>query len=131
MVFWAWNYWKFSNDDEKVAEKKRNFWETIFDYAPQERSVEVYFWHSDKHRSLLQVDTTIFVVHSQACPEYPKQEVCISLQCLQKDVGYEVDFLPADKHQRFFQIDTIILGVCGQACPNYPKCQVCYFFAIF
>ena len=59
-------------------------------------------------------------MHSQACPEYQKQ-VCISLQCLQKNIGYEVDFLPAYKPQRFFQIDSIILGVCGQACPNYPK----------
>ena len=33
---------------------------------------EVYFWHADKHRSLLQVDTVILGVCNQACPKYPK-----------------------------------------------------------
>ena len=33
---------------------------------------EVYFWPVGKHRSLLQVDTIIFGVCNQACPNYPK-----------------------------------------------------------
>ena len=37
---------------------------------------EVYFWHADKPRSLLQVDTIILGVLNQACEKYPKY-VCI------------------------------------------------------
>ena len=82
---------------------------------------EVYFWHADKHGSVLQVDTMILGVGNQACQRYPKWKFRISLQCLLKNVGNEVDFLPADKHQRVLEIDTVILGICGQACPNYSK----------
>ena len=38
---------------------------------------EVNFWHADKHRSLLQVDSIILVVCNQACQKYPKQQVYI------------------------------------------------------
>ena len=31
---------------------------------------EVYFWHADKHRSLLQADTIILGVCNQACPKF-------------------------------------------------------------
>ena len=34
--------------------------------------MQVYFWHADKHRSFLQVDTIILGVCSQDCPKYPK-----------------------------------------------------------
>ena len=30
------------------------------------------FWHADKHRSALQVDTIILGVRRQACRNYPK-----------------------------------------------------------
>ena len=33
---------------------------------------EVYFWHADKDRSFLQVDTIILGVRSQACSKYSK-----------------------------------------------------------
>ena len=33
---------------------------------------EVYFWHADKHRSLLQTDAIVLGVFNQACPKYPK-----------------------------------------------------------
>ena len=36
---------------------------------------EDYFWHADKHRSLLQVDTIMLGVCNQACIKYPKQQV--------------------------------------------------------
>ena len=71
---------------------------------------EVCFWHSDKHRSFLQVDTVILGLRNQA-----------SLQYLQKSMGDEVDFLPADKGESFLQIDTIFLDVRIQASPKYPK----------
>ena len=90
---------------------------------------EVDFLPVDKHKSILQVDSTTLGVHSQACPKYTKQQFIISLQYLKENVKDE-DFLPADKRQRFLQSDTIILGVCFQAIPNYPKYEVCYFSAI-
>ena len=65
-----------------------------------------YFWHADKHQSLLQVDIIILVVYNQACPKHPKL-VCISFQYLQKSMGSETNFLPADKHTNFLQIDSI------------------------
>ena len=33
---------------------------------------EFCFWHVDKHRSLLQVDTIILVVYNKACPKHPQ-----------------------------------------------------------
>ena len=48
---------------------------------------EVYFWDADKHRSVLQVILSVF---SQACPNYPKLEVSVSLEYPQKIVGAEV-----------------------------------------
>ena len=90
---------------------------------------ELYFWHADRHRSLLQVDTIILCVCNQACPKVPKISLHI-LQYLQKSMGNEVDFLPADKHKNFLQVDSITLGVHSQACPKYPKQQVYNIFAI-
>ena len=43
-------------------------------YLLKEVNDEVYFWYADKHRSLLQADTTILDVCNQACPKYPKQQ---------------------------------------------------------
>ena len=68
---------------------------------------EVYFWHVDKHRSLLQVDITILGVSNHSCPKYPQLEVCISLQYFQKSLRDEVDFLPAYKHESVLQVDNI------------------------
>ena len=41
-------------------------------YLKKEVNDEIYFWDADKHRSLVQVDTIIVGVCSQACPKYPK-----------------------------------------------------------
>ena len=62
---------------------------------------EVYFWHVDKYQSFPLVDTIILGVHSQTCPKYRKEKVCIPFQYLHKNVGDEVDFLSADKHKIF------------------------------
>ena len=72
-------------------------------YLKEEVNDELYFLHVDKHWSVLQVDTIILVVYNQACPKYPKQ-VCISLQYLQKSMGWEIDFLPADKNKIFCKL---------------------------
>ena len=37
-------------------------------YLKKEVNNEVYFWHADKHLSLLQVDAIILSVYYQACP---------------------------------------------------------------
>ena len=58
---------------------------------------EFYFWHADKNRSILQVDTINLGVCNQAFPKYPKQKVHIFLQYLQESMGDEVNFLPAGK----------------------------------
>ena len=99
-------------------------------YLQKEVNDEVYFWHTDKHRSLLQVDTINLGLCNQACPKYPKEKVCISLQYLQKSMEDEVDFLPADNHESFLQMDSIAWGVCIQTCPKYQKQQVYKIFAI-
>ena len=82
---------------------------------------EVYFWHADKHQSALQVYTIIVGVPFQASPKYPKQELWISFQYLQKNIWDEVDFLLVDKCKSFLQVDSITLGVRSQACSKYPK----------
>ena len=69
----------------------------------------------DKHKGFLQVDSITFVVRSQVCLKYPKQQVYnISFQYLNENVKDEADFLPADKRQIFPQSDTIILDVRDQ-----------------
>ena len=37
---------------------------------------EVGFLRTDKHKSFLQVDSITLSEHSQACPKYPKEQVC-------------------------------------------------------
>ena len=59
-------------------------------YLKKKMNDEVYFWHADKHRSLLQVDTAILGVSNHSCPKYPQLEVCISLQYFQKSLRAEV-----------------------------------------
>ena len=44
------------------------------------------------------------------------QEVCISLQYLQKNLGDKVYFLLVDKRKDFQHVYSIILGVCRQSC---------------
>ena len=41
-------------------------------YLNKEVNDEVYFWHADKHRSLLQGDAINLDACNQACPKYPK-----------------------------------------------------------
>ena len=73
---------------------------------------EVYFCHVEKHQNSLHlVDFTILDERIMTCPKYPKQEVYISLQYLEKNTGDEVVLLPADKHESFLQDDDICIGV--------------------
>ena len=64
-----------------------------------ELSDEVDFLHADKHESLLQIDTLIFmgmVKHSQSSQN---RRFAMSLQYPKKEVRAQVGFLHADKHQ--------------------------------
>ena len=79
---------------------------------------------------MLLVHTIILGVLPQACPKYPKQEICLSLQYFLEHGADEVDFLPGDKRESVLQVDSITLGVHRQACPKYLKSQVCHIFAI-
>ena len=63
------------------------------------------FLHTDKHESLLQIDTMIFDGDGQA--SIPKVSTA-NLQCLYnilKKVRDEVVFLHGDEHQNFLQVD--------------------------
>ena len=78
----------------------------------------VDFLHADKHESLLQIDTMIFLWGWSNIPKVPK---IASLQCLcniSKKVRDKVDFLDADKHQSLIQGDTIIIDGHDQAFSN-------------
>ena len=66
---------------------------------------------------------------NQPYQKYPKQDVCISLLYLQKNVGDEVDFLPGNKHDIFLQVNSNTLGVSIEPCPKYPKQQIYNIFA--
>ena len=68
-------------------------------------------------------------MYNQTCSKYPKQ-VCVSLQYLQKNMGYEINFLPVDKHKNIVQIDSITLDVHGQACQKHPKQELYNICAI-
>ena len=43
------------------------------EFLKKEVNDEVYFWHTDNHRSLLQADTITFGVCNQACLKYPNK----------------------------------------------------------
>ena len=68
---------------------------------------EVYFWYADKNWSLLQVNAINLRLCNHACPKYPKEEIWIFLQYIQKSMEDEVDLLPGDKHESFLQIDSV------------------------
>ena len=48
---------------------------------------EAYFWHADKHRSVLQADTVILGVQPYCC------------NMSRKAWGSEVDILPSNEHE--------------------------------
>ena len=84
----------------KLPKIRSFFWQ----YLNKEVSDEVNFLHTDKHESLLQIDTMIlmgFVKHFQSSQN---GKFAMSLQYL-KNVRDEANFLLADKHQSFLQVD--------------------------
>ena len=73
-------------------------------HVKKEMGDAVDFLHTDKHQSLLQIDTKIFWWGWSRIPKFPK---IASLQCIynKKEVKDEVDFLDSDKYQSFLQVD--------------------------
>ena len=93
---------------------------------------EVGFLPADKHWSFLQVYTLFLGLHSQACPKYPKLQVCNIIAISQGKSEDEVDFYSADKIKVFFQIDDIILGVCVASHAQITQnCNFAFFCNIF
>ena len=113
-------------------------------YLKKEVNDIVYFWHADKHRRLVQVDTIIikflylFNISRKplffACkwtrkfsqPGMLKVPKIISLQYLcnisWKTWWMNLIFCLHINVKSFFKLlYYIILDVCGQACANYPK----------
>ena len=82
---------------------------------------EVYFWHADKHLSLLQVDTIIFECVQPGMPKVPKIRSLHIFAISPEKHGGEVDFLPANKHEISLLVDSITLGLRSQPCPKHLK----------
>ena len=73
--------------------------------------MKLIFLHADKHKSLLKIDTKIFmgvVKHSQSSQN---SKLAISLQNLKKEFRDEVGILYADQHQSFLQVDFNTLDI--------------------
>ena len=77
----------------------------------KEVSDAVDFLHTDKHESLLQIDSMILMEMVKYSQSSQNSKFAMSLQYLKKEVRDEVDFLHADKHQSFLQVDFNTLGI--------------------
>ena len=96
-------------------------------YLKENMKDEVDFLPPDKHQRFLQIDTIIFSVCGQACPNYSKKQIwCFfaikkEVKEVRNEVSDEVDFLHPDKHEIFLQIDTKNFDGDSQAFPKFPK----------
>ena len=82
---------------------------------------EVYLWHADKHRNLLQVDTIHFGCVQPGMPKIPKiRSLDIFAISPEKHAGGgggggggggEDDFLPVNENESFVQVDSITMGL--------------------
>ena len=61
--------------------------------------MKLIFLHTDKHESLLQIDSMILMEMGKHSQSSQNSKFAMSLQYLKKEVKDEVDFLHADKHQ--------------------------------
>ena len=62
--------------DDQAFQSSQNSKFNVFTNLKKEVRGEVDFLHADKHQIFLQIDAIIFGVCGQACPNYPKQQVC-------------------------------------------------------
>ena len=52
----------------------------IFEASPEKHEIE--FLPADKHKNFVQIDIISLGVPNQACPKYPKQQVCNNCFCV-------------------------------------------------
>ena len=83
----------------------------ILQHLKKKVSDAVDFLHADKHESLLQIDTIIFMEMVNYSRSTQNSKFAVSLQYLKKEVRDYVDFLRADTHQSFLQFDCNTLGI--------------------
>ena len=103
------------------AQSSQNKFRYLSSISRKAWGMKLIFLPTDKHKNVLQIDSTTLVVHSRACSKCLKQQVYNIFALSQgKHKGWSW-FLPVDICRRFLQSDTIILKVCSQACSNYPK----------
>ena len=93
--------------------------QAFFAISPEKGGGWSWFSPTDKHESFLQDDSITLGVFSQACPKYPKQQVCYFFE-ISEEVSDGGDFLYADKHESLRQIDIMIL-MDGQIFPKFPN----------
>ena len=80
------------------------------EYLKKELNDEGDFMHTDKHESLLEIDSMVFmgmIKHSQSSQN---SKFSMSFQHVKKEVKNEADFLHADKHQSFLKVHFNIFG---------------------
>ena len=80
----------------------------IFAISPEKCRVWSWFLPADKHKSFLQVDTITLVVHSQACPEYQKLQVC---NISRKTWRMKLIFCLQINIKGFFKVSSFISGL--------------------
>ena len=80
-------------------------------YLKKEMSDEVNFLHADKDKSMIQIDTVIFIGMVKHSKNFQHSTYAMSLQYLRKEDRDEVDCLHADKHQSFQQVVFNTLGI--------------------
>ena len=70
----------------------------------KEVSDEVDFLPTDKHESVMQIDTMILIGMAKHFESPQKSKFAMFLQYLKEEVRNEVDFLHADKYQNFYKL---------------------------
>ena len=83
---------------------QNNKFSIFLEYYKKELSDEANFLHTDKHKSLLQIESMILMEIVKYSQYSGNSKFVISLQYLKKEVKDKVDFLHADKHQSFLKV---------------------------
>ena len=107
LAFCGNNIWQNSGSQVMVQNAVFQSNCSILQNVISQEGRELWSWFlAYRSTSFLQVGTIILGVHDQVCWKYPKQEVCISLQYLHRNLGNEIHFLPADKHNLIVCVTT-------------------------
>ena len=68
------------------------------------------FWHAEKLRNFLQINTIILGVRIQTYPKFQEKEVCISMQYVQKNIGLKWFFCLQINTKVFYKV--IVFWMC-------------------